>query len=571
MPTKTLPSGNHIDFSTVGIGTVIAGNRLRVPTHQREYSWTEKQVNELFKDIQAAIASNKPAYFLGTIVLTGGPSAEIKEVADGQQRLATTIILLAAIRDYYFAKQEKNRLRYVQEKFLCTVDLESSEEEPRLTLNVDDNEFFRKRIIPAPDSPDRNIVSKKRSHELIAGASELARDHITKILRPLPESAHVAHLNQWVKFLEQSALVNALIVPDDLNAFVMFETLNDRGLKTSQADLLKNYLFGESAERVTEAQQRWSKMVGALETLDIDDVVMLYLRHLSSAMYGATREREVFEKIKQKVNGKSNSLSFVSTLEAYADDYVAVINPSHPKWNDYASHVHIRRSISTLNLLSAEQIRPLLLAVAHHFSQKEAALAFRHAVAWIVRFLICGGSRGGTLDSAYSKRAMEVFEGSITTAKQLNAAMKDVVPTDAQFQAEFSTCRVTKATLARYYLRALELQYRGDAEPEFIPNEDQSSVNLEHVIPENPGKGWSIKPEVAAAFYKRLGNMALLKASKNSNIGNSPFAMKKPELANSTFKLTEMIGIAVSWDTDDVDSRQKILAEIAVKTWPFKY
>jgi len=44
----------------------------------------------------------------------------------------------------------------------------------------------------------------------------------------------------WVKFFEQSALVNALVVPDDLNAFVMFETLNDRGLKTSQADLLSS-------------------------------------------------------------------------------------------------------------------------------------------------------------------------------------------------------------------------------------------------------------------------------------------------------------------------------------------
>jgi len=75
-----------------------------------------------------------------------------------------------------------------------------------------------------------------------------------------------------------------------------------------------------------------------------------------------------------------------------------------------------------------------------------------------------GGGNGGTLDTAYSKRAAEVWEGKITTAKQLNDAMKDIVPTDAQLQAEFSTCRVTKASLARYYLRALGLCYRGEKE-----------------------------------------------------------------------------------------------------------
>jgi hypothetical protein len=84
------------------------------------------------------------------------------------------------------------------------------------------------------------------------------------------------------------------------------------------------------------------------------------------------------------------------------------------------------------------------------------------------------------------KRATEVCEGKITTAKQLNDAMKDLVPTDAQFQAEFSTCRVTKASLARYYLLALELCYRGEREPEFVPNEDQSEVNFGTRSPRKP-------------------------------------------------------------------------------------
>ena len=172
MPSKTLPSGNQIDFSTLGIGEVITRYRLRVPTHQREYSWTEKQVTELLQDIGAAIARNKPAYFLGTIVLTGGASAEIKEVADGQQRLATTVIILAAIRDFYFGRKEVNRVRHIKDKYLCTVDLATAEEESRLSLNVDDNEFFCRTIIPDPsdtrkmDSGNARMISSLRRQNL---------------------------------------------------------------------------------------------------------------------------------------------------------------------------------------------------------------------------------------------------------------------------------------------------------------------------------------------------------------------------------------------------------------------
>ena len=79
-------------------------------------------------------------------------------------------------------------------------------------------------------------------------------------------------LHQWVRFLQNSAQVIILQeVPDELNAFIMFETLNDRGRRTSQSDLLKNYLFREADDRISEAQQKWSGMVGKIESIGVDD------------------------------------------------------------------------------------------------------------------------------------------------------------------------------------------------------------------------------------------------------------------------------------------------------------
>src|SRR5205085_5013505 len=107
------------------------------------------------------------------------------------------------------------------------IDREANEIEPRLKLNVDDNEFFRRRILERPNSPKRKVQAKKPSHERIYKAAELAKAHVQDILQPHAKSNQVPVLNSWITFLEQIAEVIILKVPDDLSAFVMFETLND--------------------------------------------------------------------------------------------------------------------------------------------------------------------------------------------------------------------------------------------------------------------------------------------------------------------------------------------------------
>ncbi|MCH7519556.1 MAG: DUF1524 domain-containing protein [Candidatus Dadabacteria bacterium] len=107
-----------------------------------------------------------------------------------------------------------------------------------------------------------------------------------------------------------------------------------------------------------------------------------------------------------------------------------------------------------------------------------------------------------------------------------------------------------------------------DEAHEFIPNEDLV-INLEHVIPENPSNGWGhILPEVAAAYYRRIGNLVLLQATKNSIIGNSSFKDKRKVLSKSSFILTQEVGKETSWDVDEIKKRQERLAKLAVTTWP---
>ena len=382
-----------IGFEHKGIGEVLAHYRLMVPLNQREYSWEQEHIIDLFRDFAHAIANQKGSYFLGTIVLTRGEQNR-PEVSDGQQRLATSSILLAAIRDYLWRNGEKKRAEGIESQFLLTTDIETEETLPQLQLNVDDHDFFRNYVLSRPEEPGRKTEPTRESHKRIKLAAELAAGQVQDIIKLYADSAKIQRLVEWVKFIREGAQVIVLKVPDHLNAFVMFETLNDRGLKASQADLLKNHLLSLANGRIDQAQQKWARMAGILETLGQGDVTVTFLHHLLITKYGPVREREVFDKVKDTVNSQSRAIEFLDELAESANDYAALYNSDHPKWSAYGTST--RKHISTINRdLRVQQIRPLMLAIARHFTLKEAQKAFRLLVFWSVRFLIVG-RRAGT-------------------------------------------------------------------------------------------------------------------------------------------------------------------------------
>ena len=113
-------------------------------------------------------------------------------------------------------------------------------------------------------------------------------------------------LLDWIDYIRDRARVIWVSVPDYSNAFVIFETLNDRGLDLSIADLLKNLLMGRAGDRVQEAQQRWTSMLGSLETVSPKDISVTYIRHLWASMHGPTRERDLYPRIRDTVKSKQS-------------------------------------------------------------------------------------------------------------------------------------------------------------------------------------------------------------------------------------------------------------------------
>lgn len=552
-----------MNLEQTGLARVLKGNQLQVPANQRNYAWEESQVQQLLEDLSRAQHDGE-SYFLGTVV-TIGRANDVLEVVDGQQRLATTTLLLVAVRDYLRNLDgEELLVKSLDGDFLNIIDRKKREVVPRIRLNVEDNEFFaallaREVEVPLPE-PQRS------SHERILDAYKLATRHVEAIVAGVAESDHGDFLNDWVTFLDEEATVVLLRVYDDANAYRMFETLNDRGLKTSQADLVKNHLFGAAGSRIEEAQQRWSYMRGALEALEDEDVTIDFLRYAVIAMTGYKREAELYNTVKTLSKSEKQAVSFATHLDELSSVYAATLSSDNARWNDYPASA--RKALQVLNLLDIRPMRALVLAIATKLPVSHAAKAFKFLASLGVRLLIASSTRSASVEAPLAETARKVYAGDLTTVDAVKHGLSAVIPSDAGFTDAMQSAKVSNARFARYLLRSLELASSADSEPYFIPNDDEV-INLEHVLPKRLDGNWDDWSEDdRRGNVSRLGNQALMRASDNSHLKSSAFADKKPSFAKSPYSLTSQIAEEAEWLPAQVHERQARLAELAPKAWP---
>lgn len=554
----------QIAFEELGLGSVLKRYRLRVPSNQREYAWTEREVTDLLQDFALAISEAKP-YFLGTIVTIPREEGTL-EVVDGQQRLATTAILLSAIRDYARKREDELLVTSIDTEFLSGIDRNKRKLVPKLTLNLDDNELFNQIMTSPPDGPE--LLPQRASHERLLLARAEAKKQVKHIVAPFDEKEHGDVLNRWVSFIEFQALAILLRVPSDADAFKMFETLNDRGLRTSQADLIKNYLFSRSNGRISEVQSRWSYMRGALESNSEDsDITMTFLRHSLITQRGYLREADVYEVVQDIVKSEQSAVTLSSTLETLSNVYVATFNLDHERWNTYPDAG--RKAIEVLNLFDIKPMRPLILAIAAMMEANQAALAFKFLIALGVRLMIASSTRTSSVELPLADAAKLVFDGDIDSVAALRVKLSGIMPGDKEFQESCELAKVSNARLARYYLRSLEMTAQNEAEPWFVPYEDRQIINLEHVLPKKPQENWpQFDDEEIRRLTTRLGNLALLRVTDNSDLKSFGFSEKKPIYAASPYLLTSMIAEGNDWTATTISERQRVLAKLAVSTWP---
>lgn len=552
-----MPGITSLEIKLDGVGNVLSSIKLAVPEYQRSYSWEKDHVGDLLRDIHGAFQNKEPEYFLGSVVLTTKNPNQL-EVVDGQQRLATTSLFIAAVCAYLVKRSENERADLVSGRYLFKKDPKTLVAAPQLQLNAQDNTFFQGLIALKEPKPERE--SHKRLLRAFSGALAFVSEVADKSKDP------VGYLMDFLEFWASVTKIIVARVPDDTNAWIIFETLNDRGLVLSTTDLLKNHLFGKASDQLPTVRQNWITMTALLDSGG-EALVLMFLRHSWASYNGLTRERELFDKVKRKVASKESAVGFSSQLVENAKVYSAILNSHDEFWLKFGNST--RSSISTLKDLGFTQPRPLMLAVLANFQPKDCEKFLKVLVSCSIRFTVSGALGSSSLENFYSNQAAAIRDKKIESVDELIKILVRETPDDHVFRNAFETASVSSAPHARYYLRSLELIATGEKEPELLPNPDAEVVTLEHVLPKNPeGDSWrQFNEQDIESFSKRIGNLVLLKKGENNALGNVAFIEKKAAFDKSSYRLTKELCGYDDWTTETIVTRQKALADLAIKAW----
>ncbi len=500
-----VPKQSAIDHAVIGIAEVLRLQEFQVPTYQRPYSWKAQPVSDFWIDLRAAL-NTKAEYFLGSIVVTTEGAGARLTIIDGQQRLATTAILLSCIRDLYAERKMSQDAQKVHTDYLASFSHRSKVDEPKLQLSDQDDDFFRKLVI---DSCGAGYpVPTYESHTRL----QAAREYLKPQLRSDVDAYGARweeRLTAWLDFLKEGSTVIRIQVPTEADAFLIFETLNARGEDLTPVDLLKNYLFSQAGGRLEAVKKSWIGAVTLFEKPDSNELVIDFVRHFWCSIKGqAIRERD------------------------------------RPLLLAAMKHLASAELKNLLKVLVSASVRGLIVGgIGAGTSEKfysEAALMVR--------------------DGRIKTTADYVAEWKRSS----------LIQPDSVFESSFAKTRPGSARLARYYLRTIDRLVAGVAEPEMVANANEDEVNLEHVLPKSANQNdWpNFPPQEIPEWSGRLGNMVLLSKGQNQQLGNKPYAQKRGVFAASKLSTTNAVGSVADWSPAEVEKRQAWLAAQAVKVWP---
>ncbi len=547
---------------------------LATPPFQRSFAWGLSQVDDYWSDLRRALdADGGPTeYFLGLIVLD-----DKGHIEDGQQRLATTLLLASEINTAVEAA--KTGGNYTEQIAIdaagaVTPALRQSPN-AKLEISPRDQEVLLKRTGIEPDSPE----STKR----LAKARERLKMHVTADLaNKTSADAKLSRLKQWGEYLRDGAYTVLLRVPPR-DAHNIFETLNTRGVRLSNGDLVKSHLIGRSSN-TTAAVAKWEQVTDSLKdaTGRYEDDLESFLLHYFGSQYKETTQSKFFTDYRTEI-ASVDSLDALDALIKNAKLYRALAAPGStgPFWASIGSGTG--EAIQLLNDLGLRQLRYLLLAVLRDLGKGESASAQRKKqreavlkiTAWSVRGLVDGRTGGGEAMRTYINAATGIRSGSYKTVHKLReyfASRSMFIADDAIFKEKFLIFpwdRANSHKRARAILTALEQQRLG-SRTALTPND---TLTIEHVLPRSPEAGqWThFTPDQRSTYTYNIGNLLLIDgpSGANNTLGNKEWPDKKA-LIQSWQNQTPLTNDALNnadWNAQVIDTRRLSLANIAARAW----
>ncbi|NQW50265.1 MAG: DUF262 domain-containing protein [Rhodospirillales bacterium] len=545
-----------------------------IPIYQRTYSWTEKECRQLWDDVVRCGSSDKIAvHFVGSIVYVESGLSQVTHqapllVIDGQQRLTTVSLLLAAlaravadsepfvgfsqrkIKNYYLVNPEETGERHF--KLLL-----SQTDKASLTALVSDGE--------PPQQPSIRLNANFESFKRWIGEGKVDLATVCRGLAKL-------------------VVVDIALTRDQDNPQLIFESMNSTGKELSQADLIRNFiLMGlEPVLQTKLYEQFWRPMEVDFGQEAYGTHFDGFMRHYLTVMTGEIPNiNAVYDAFKGHArtsradfaDDKSHIESLVREIRDYARHFCAMALGSEPD-------AELKNAFHDLRELRVDVAYPFLLELYHDYktdmlSKADLLASVRLIEAYVFRRAICAiptnsmNKTFATFTKALKKdRYFESVQAHFLTLPSYRR-----FPSDDEFRRDFQTRDIYNFRSRSYWLRRLENYGRKERVA-------VDEYTIEHILPQNEnlsakwrealGEEWQ---RIQQTWLHTLGNLTL--TAYNSDYSDRAFTEKRdmpdaPEkgLKQSPLKLNQGLGILETWDEEAIKARATKLAEIGVGVWP---
>lgn len=536
-----------------------------IPIYQRPYSWTRQQCSQLWKDLEGAHNSSVSGHFMGSVVYIEKGIYQVTTmpqllVIDGQQRLTTVSLLLAALSRALRVSGTDEDIKSAEklENYYLFNSMESGEARQKLLLTRADKETFTALIEreKLPDEASQNVITNSQYFDEQIKQSKLS----------LTEIANALH-----KFL----IVDIALDHEHDNPQLIFESLNSTGLDLSQADLIRNFvlmsLSREEQEKLYE--QYWYPMERRFGDAGYVEHFDRFMRdYLTVETGNIPNIKEVYAVFKQYIaneTGKRTLQEVVARVCTFSEYFVKLVFARDDDKD-------IKEAIEDINSLRVDVAYPFLLELYNDYAtgllkREDFIQILRMIENYVFRRSICGIPTN-SLNTTFATLSKELVDkGTYLDSVKLALILKDSYrrfPEDEEFKREFVVKDVYNLRNRNYLLRKLE--NHGRKEPVVV-----EEYTIEHIMPQNEnlselwqsslGEDWK---QVHVKYLHTIGNLTL--TGYNSELSDRPFHEKQKMLggfADSPIRLNRGLATVDYWDESTIIQRADELAELAVQIW----
>ena len=604
-----------VDQTTVAeIFSINSDKIYRIPKYQREYTWGINDWDALFNDV----TDNEHGYFLGSYICvnSGSLNGTILEVIDGQQRFSTLMLLLTAL--YEKLSEYKNDMDDDDRNDLANLRSELANKKQTFAANGKKKTEYKQRLFLQKQNMndedfsyilyDNGIITDQKTKPLNFGNRRIARAYryfgklidveVVEVRNENPNITEVGALFGIVRKFETAVLVG-IEVDTNKDAYMLFESLNHRGVPLSALDLIKNTLIAQ-AEDASDADNSYEKWKYILNCVGQDDYSVQ--ERFFRQYYNAFREElnEPYPK-----TDKRYYLGYLATRTTLLDIYEKMIKDDYKRFLDDLSEKAERYSVIVNNsdetheytdtLLDLSRISgaPSYILLLYLMSNQNILNLTDTDLNEIIKVLITFFVRRNVTDVPNTRKLTQLFMDIIAEVKLLQGnsivqvvhdRLQAVSAPDSLFEDKLrGPVYDENPEAARFILCSIEAQHQTKEIYADLWSRDNNKKyvwTIEHIFPEgeNVPAPWvqmiaggdiALAKQHRANYVHTIGNLTI--TGYNQNLSNMSFEQKRDRTSKDKTKeigyknglyLNKGVVNQTEWTVDKIKSRTDELVKI---------